>query len=371
MTPAGRSTVKRWSLWAIGVALLIGVPAAVRAVPPAESEISAGDLLAQVESSRDHAFSGYVETVGTLQLPVAERFTSVGALFGERTRMRVWWRSGEQWRVDRLLTAGENDLVHEGSYTTDWDYEDAEATLSRDPEIRLPRTSDLIPPELGARVLSDVDPDELTRLPTRRVAGIAAPGLRLAPASAQTSIGHVDLWADPETGVPLRVEVFSPGESTPSFTSEFREFSARTPAADTTSFTPNADIELSYDDVLDIADAANQYAPFRPPSTVAGLAKSSTAEGAVGVYGEGLSQLIAIPLRDREADPLRTQLRITPGSALAQRGTIVTVGPLGVMLTGDDGEGGWLVAGTVTSQTLVDAAEDLLEDTVYVESFDD
>lgn len=359
------TSLHRWCLWALGVALVIGVPVAVRAIPPSDSEISAGDLLAQVEGSRDHAYSGYVETVGTLQLPVADRFTSVGALFGERTRMRVWWRDSFEWRVDRLLTAGENSLVYERGITTEWDYEDAEARISRDPDIRLPRTTDLIPPELGARVLSDVDPDELTRLPSRRVAGVSAPGLRIAPASDLTSIDHVDLWADLDSGVPLRVEVYSPGASTPSFTSEFREFSSATPHAGTTSFTPNADTEVSYDDVLDIADAANQYAELVPPPTAAGLEKTSAADGAVGVYGEGLSQLIAIPLRDREADPLREQLRITPGAELAERGTVVSVGPLGVMLTGDDGDGGWLVAGTVTDETLVAAADDLIFNTGY------
>ncbi len=367
------TTLHRWCLWALGVVLVIGVPVAVRAVPPDDNEISAVDLLAQVEGSRAHAYSGYVETVGTLQLPVAEGFTRVGALFGERTRMRVWWRGSEQWRVDRLLTAGEDDLVHEGGLTTAWDYEDAAATVSRDPDIRLPRTSDLIPPELGARVLTDVDLDELTRLPTRRVAGINAPGLRLTPTSAQTSIDHVDLWADPETGIPLLVQVFVSDASTPVFTSELREFSSETPAADTTSFTPRAGVEVSYEDVLDIADAANQYAPLLPPPTVAGLAKSSAADGAVGVYGEGVSQLIAIPVRDNEADPLRKQLRSTlgwepvPVGGARTVGTLLSVGPLGVLLTGEDGEGGWLVAGTVTDETLTTAAGDLIRGTVYLD----
>ena len=70
-----------------------------------------------------------------------------------------------------------------------------------------------------------------------------------------------------------------------------------------------------------------------------------------------MTRLLAIPLRDREADPLREQLRSTPGVRRRPQGTLVTIGPLGVLLTGEDGEDGWLVAGTVTAETLTSAAD--------------
>ena len=61
----------------------------------------------------------------------------------------------------------------------------------------------------------------------------------------------------------------------------------------------------------------------------------------------GVTRLIAIPLRDREADPLREQLRLTPGVEHRRAGTLVTIGPLGVLLARRaTGDGGWLVAGT-------------------------
>ena len=61
-----------------------------------------------------------------------------------------------------------------------------------------------------------------------------------------------------------------------------------------------------------------------------------------------MTQVIAIPLRDREADALRDQLAGTPGVDQDRRRTVVSVGPLGVLLTGAQGDGGWLLAGTVT-----------------------
>ena len=238
------------------------------------------------------------------------------------------------------------------------------ATVSRDPAIRLPRTADLLPPELAHRLLRGVSTAEVSRLPSQRVAGTSAAGLRVVPSSDLSSIDHVDLWADPETGVPLRVEVYA-GAGRAAFTTQFRDFSARRPAAADVAFTPTPTTEVRFEDVLDIADAANQYAPVLPPGTAAGLTRSPASDSAVGVYGQGLTQLIAIPLRDREADALRSQLDVTPGVEHPGRRTVVTVGPLGVILTGVAGDGGWLLAGTLTRDALVRAADDVLQGFVY------
>jgi hypothetical protein len=357
---------RRWCVVALGSLALVVTPFALRALPAADSDVSAARLLDQVRASQDHGWSGFVETDGTLQLPDADRFSDVGALFGEQTRLRVWWRDADHWRVDQLLVAGEADLVHEGDRTTEWDYEHAEATVSQDPDIRLPRSADLVPPELARRFLRGVSDEDVTRLPSRRVAGTSAPGLRIVPSSDLSSIDHVDLWADPDSGVPLRVEVYA-GSDRPSFTTTTSGFSAERPAPDTVAFTPTSTTKVSFDDVLDIADAANQYAPVLPPATAAGLEKTSTSDGAVGVYGRGLTQVIAIPLRDREADALRDQLDVTPGVEHPGARTVVTVGPLGVILTGDHGEGGWLLAGTLNRDALVKAADDVLSGFVYTE----
>ena len=84
------------------------------------------------------------------------------------------------------------------------------------------------------------------------------------------------------------------------------------------------------------------------------------------MYGVGATALVAIPLRDREADPLREQLRLTPGARTVEQGTVVSAGPLGVLLSGSPGDGGWLIAGTVTEPTLARAADDLARGTSYV-----
>lgn len=366
------SAFHRWGAVALGVLLIVGLPVAWRVRPAPDVEISAAALLELVRSADDQPYSGYVETQGTLQLPVASRFTDIGTLFGEQNRLRVWWQDSDSWRVDRTLTTGEVDLIHEGDQTTEYDFDDSEASTSVDPDIRLPRTADLLPPELARRLLDDVQADEATRLDTRRIAGVTAPGLRLSPASDQSSIDHVDLWADPETGLALRVEVYGTGSSDPGMTSRFLAIDIDRPSNERVGFVPTATTDVDFEDVLDIADAANQYAPLRPPDAIAGLERRDADgdDGAVGVYGRGLTQLIAIPLRGREAAPLRNQLGITPGSTLVDDGVLVSVGPLGVLLTGTGRDGGFLLAGTVTSDALVTAARDLIDGIVFLEDDD-
>ena len=353
MTPVGR-----WCAVAVGTVVLAALPLTPRLLPAADVGLSAAGLLARVQASSDAPWSGYVEAVGTLQLPDAGRFSDLAALFGSQVRLRAWSADADHWRVDRLLATGEDDLVHDGGTTTEWDYERARATVSRDPDIRLPRSADLVPPALAHRFLRGVRAGDVTRLAARRVAGVDAPGLRVTPPAAISSIDHLDLWADPDNGVPLRVVVYADDDRA-AFTSAFRDFSADRPSAAEVAFTPTASTEVRHEDVLDIADAANQYAPLVPPDSAAGLAKSSASDGAVGVYGQGMAQVIAIPLRGREADALRAQLAVTPGVEQLPDQALIVVGPLGVVITGRTGERGWLVAGTVNRDALVRAGDDV------------
>jgi hypothetical protein len=353
MTPS-----RRWSLVAVAVALVVGGPLLARARPVDAPDLSAAQTLALVRAA-DHGFAGTVQLNGSLDLPVTSHFTDVGALLGGHTTLRVWWRDPDHWRVDKLLPTGETDLVHTGALTTQWRYEGARVVRSVDPDVRLPRTADLLPPALAVRALDGVDPDTVSRLPARRVAGTATVGLRIGRSSPQSSIARVDLWADPGTGTVLRLDVYAEGDRDASFSTWFSDYSASTPDRAATSFTPPVGADVSFDEVLDIADAANQYAPFEPPDAVAGLSRSPTPQGAVGVYGSGLTRILVVPLRGRDAGTLEDQLRRSPGVVETDLGMSLYAGPLGVLVA-DEGEGSWLVVGAVTQDTLVTAARDLV-----------
>lgn len=355
---------------ALAVALVIGVPVLVRAWPVRVPDLSTATVLSRVRASSDAGYSGTVETVGTLGLPVTSRFTDVGSLLGGRTTLRVWWRDPQHWRVDKVLVAGETDLFHNGAETTEWRYEAAEATRSVDPVVRLPRTADLIPPALAARALDGVRTDDVERLRARRIAGVSAVGLRIRPSAVQASIDHADLWADPATGIVLRLDLYAAGDGSPSFSTAFTSFSARRPALETTRFDTPAGLPVRIENVLDIADAANQFAPVVPPDVVAGLRRSTSEAGAVGIYGTGLTRILVIPLRGGDADTLRRQVERSPGSTSTTIGPSLMAGPLGVLVTdsaerGGRGAGAWLVVGAVTRATLVAAGQDLLAGSTF------
>lgn len=354
------TATRRWCMVAAGVLLLVLVPFVARSWPVRQVDLSAADLLARVQASSSVGFSGYVESEGNLSLPVSDHFSDVSDLLGGRTTMRAWWRGADDWRVDKLTTAGETDLFRTTTGTTEWTYEGDRVVRTPNAPVRLPMTSDLLPPTFARRALDGARPDEVSRLASRRVAGHDAAGLRLRPSDGQSSIDHVDIWVEPASGLPLRMAVYAKGAADPAVTTTFLEVSIKTPPASDTSFSPPPGADVRDADVIDVAAAANRYAPLRAPEKLAGLTRRPTGVGAVGVYGHGLTTLVAIPLWAPAADPLRRQLEVTPGAVSTDQGITLTVGGLNLLLGGtafDDNS--WLLAGAVTPQTLTDAADQL------------
>lgn len=359
------TTARRWLVVALAVALLASLPFALRALPVADSGASAGGLLAKVQESSSVAYSGYVESTGSLQLPVSDQFTDIADLLGGRTTMRVWWRAPDDWRVDKIDATGEHDLFRDAGGTTIWDYEANRATRTRNPQIRLPQSSDLLPPELARRLLDGAPPSQVGRIEPRSIAGVDAAGLRLTPGDQQSSIERVDVWVEAASGLPLSVEVYGQGDSRPAVSTRFIEVSLATPADEQTRLVVAPGAEVGYEDVLDIADAANQFAPFRAPRALAGLSRRDAGPGlgAVGVYGRGAAVLVQIPLWYPAARPLRDQLAVTPAAVVGKRATRLGVGPLNLLLTAEAFEStSFLVVGTVTPATLSRAAGQLERD---------
>lgn len=352
--------VHRWGLVALACALVVAAPYAVRARPVPGSSLTAAQVAALMRGAGDRAYSGTVEVQGQVGLPITDHFTDLADLFGGDTRLRVWWRGADDWRVDRLLPTGEVDLFHHGRETISWDYERNQAWTGPDPAVRLPRDSDLVPPQVAARALDGVPGAAFTRLPVRRVAGVDAPGLRVRTGDPRSSIDHVDLWVDPDTGLTLSVAVYGAG-SRPALTSAFQSFSRTTPATEVTRFRAAHGVAQTWDPVLDIADAVNQFSSLRPPARLAGFDRSDSGSGSVGIYGTGLTRLMALPLPPREAYELGYQLRRSGATSIHDQERL-RVGPLGVTLTPVNQLDGsrWLLAGTVTDAALARAAQEIV-----------
>jgi hypothetical protein len=360
---------RRWLAVLAGIAVLVALPSAVGALPAAKSDLTAAQLLQRVQQSAPVAYSGYAESDGGLALPVTSQFSGLADLFGGHTQLRVWWRSAHDWRLDSIGFAGETD-VHDGDqgYWT-WNYEQNAATFTQqqaDPEIRLPTDADLLPPALGRRLLSQATPADASRIGSDRVAGISAAGLRIRPSEKISSIDHIDVWADPGTGLPLRVKVYGAGSASTAISSGFLDVHLGAPAASTTAFTIPGGADLHTGGAQDLASTIDQLGGGAPPADLAGIARNGLlpALGSVGVYGRGVTEFVVAPLPRRVAFSLRRQL--APAVAAQDSSNadpsdlVLSIGPLNLLLTSFDDPGGpWLLIGTVTAATLATAAKAL------------
>lgn len=359
------TAARRWCLVAIAALLLVATPYIAPVIRPARADAATpSSLLARLKSSAAQPYSGHVTARGSVNLPLSSDFGNVADLFGQRTTLRVWWRTADDWRVDQITATGETDLAHDAAGTTSWDFESNRATRTGLPVVRLPQASDLTPPALAHDLLDSARPSEATTIGPARIAGVAAPGLRMKPQDPRTSITRVEVWVEPRSGLPLKVAVYGADRGRAALTSTFDSVSLARPAAKETAFVPAPGVRTRFEDVVDLAAAANAYAPFIAPPSLDGLSRRGGDEtGAVGIYGRGPTLLIAIPLRDRVARPLRNQLDITPGATQTDAGTALARDPFNLLLTvTSQRDHTWLLAGTVTPATLAAAAADLLAD---------
>ena len=356
----------RWAVVALGLAVLVALPAIVEALPADDASVSATDLRDRVLASDDVAFSGYAVSTGGLTLPVSDALTGVADLLSDQTSLRAWYRGAEDWRVDVVTTTGETGTHRDAAGTWTWDYADQRASRGDAPPLALPAAPDLLPSALGRRLLSEATDAELTRIDPARVAGVDAVGLRYTPAAEAASVSAVDIWADPTTGLPLRVVVRSADTSIPALDTRFLDLDLATPDAATTAFDPPPDADVTTDrDLTDVDLGRQERADL--PTTLAGLDRR-TVEGVpdqIGAYGSGITVLAVSALPGRAAGSLRSQLAATPGAVVDDLGVRIAAGPLSLMVAGtstrDGGSGTYLLAGTVTLDALATAARQIQE----------
>jgi hypothetical protein len=365
-------SVWRWLVVLFGVVALIALPAAISAIPAHQSGIAAEDLLSRITHPRAVGYSGYAESSGGLALPVTRQFSSIGDLFGGNTQMRVWWRGTRDWRVDTIGFAGESDVHVRPRGTWTWDYESNHATWterSAPAEVRLPAAGDLLPTQLARRLLSEASADEVSRLPSKRIAGRSAPGLRLRPTAAESTIDHVDVWADLASGLAMRVDIHGKGSGNV-LTSRFLDFSTHLPPARDTAFSPPSRARIHILTDPDLISAIDRFGLGAPPAQLGGLSRNAALPslGSIGVYGIGVTEFAAVPLPDQIAYSLKQEL--TGVANTTQDGLSTAVGPLSLLLTNPDpNDTTWLLTGTVTLRTLSVAAGQLASGAAKLNGF--
>ena len=288
-----------------GTALLCALPAVIAALPVPASPISAAALRARILASAGVPYQGYAESTVNLGLPELPDLHNVSQLLDGTTDQYVWYRSPAYWRADDVTGTGESDTYADGGVTYLWNYGTNLLTQVTGAEpVRLPRAPDLLPPALARRLLDTAGrADRITRLPGRRIAGVDAAGLRLVPAGGDTTIGTVEIWADPASGLPVAVQISGRGAAAPVLISTFLELSRVQPDLTAVIPHPAPNVGLTTTRLPDVdgvlkgdGDGDGDGTPF--PPQLGGLRHVALAGSPPGiaVYGTGFSRFVLLPL---------------------------------------------------------------------------
>jgi hypothetical protein len=366
---------------ACGTAALCALPVVIAALPVQQFAISAGALRARILASARVPYEAYAESTVDLGLPDLPDLRDVSQLLDGTTDQYVWYRSPAYWRADNVtgsgpngtFQAGESDTYQDGQVVFLWDYGRSLLTqvVGVQP-VRLPRAADLLPPALGRRLLGiAAATDHYLRLPSRRVAGIDAAGLRVTPAGDATTIGAIDIWADPRTGLPVEVQITGRGTAQPVLTSSFLELSERRPGLDTVTPHPAPGVGFTttslpaVDSVLNgDGDGDRDGSPF--PRQLGGsrhVAIPGSPPG-VAVYGTGFSRFVLLPL-PRSVAPTMLNAALDAGAGVlsiaGQTGALIRTPLLTVvMVRAGRRPATFLFAGAVTPAVLENAATSLV-----------
>ncbi len=344
---------------AVVAAALVAAPLALAALP-ASARMDPAALRTRVLASVNLPYQGYAESTGSLGLPDLPNLSEVTSLLGGTTRLRSWYVDPKHWRVDEISGVGERDTYEVPGSQYVWDNGQNQYTqVVGDAPIRLPRGGDLLPPDLARRVLADEG--KVVGLPAKRVAGIDAAGLRVTPSDPQTAIGHVDIWADPDTGLPLRVEVTAEGQPAPFVVTAFQTVSTQRPDDDVITPKPSPDSGFTATAAPDVAGALGQ---FPLPTTLAGRQLQTDRVGGgrgLGFYGGGLTSFAVVPLPRNVSDGVVNAIGKVGGKTVTLpggQGTLLTIAPLSVLVERSYRRS-FLIAGVVDPALLTQAAAEL------------
>jgi hypothetical protein len=245
----------RWAVPA-GVVAVVAAIATISAITVAQAAPvlparTPAELLAAVagDNSAPPQLTGtVVETasLGVPQLPGDESPTSITSLLAGSHTLKIWYGAAGRLRLAAPVQLGESDFILNGHTAWLWQSNTDSVTRFLLPAHRgeerkpmRPKTP-LTPQEAARQALAQVGPS--TRVTTESnvtVAGQAAYQLVVAPRTSQSLIGKVTIALDAQhLTVPLRVQVFARGATSPAFQIGYTSISFVAPAAANFSYTP-------------------------------------------------------------------------------------------------------------------------------------
>jgi outer membrane lipoprotein-sorting protein len=291
----------RWAVPVAAVTIVAGVAIAsaitvAQAAPELPPRTPAQLLAAVATGDTVPPLTGtVVETasLGIPQLPGAQDPTSITSLLAGSHTIKVWYGGATRMRLAVPVQMGETDMIRNG--TTAWLWESSSDSVTKfllpseahAREPVMPRTP-LTPQQAAKQALAAAGPS--TRVTTEAnvtVAGEAAYQLVLAPRSSGSLIGKITIALDAaHLNVPLRVQVFAKGATTPAFQIGYTSISFVTPAASNFTFTPPSGAHVHT--VIGPGSGWVGYAPHNGPPAQAMLAGTR-------VIGKDWTSVLVLP----------------------------------------------------------------------------
>jgi outer membrane lipoprotein-sorting protein len=313
-------------------------------------------LLATVADATTPPLTGtVVETAsfGLPSLPGTGNPTSLSSLLTGSHTIRVWYASPRHFRLAVPESLSESDVIRDGGTAWLW-----QSTLNKVTKYTLPAhapaktvpAQPLTPDQAAKQVLAAVGPTTAVSVSSNvSVAGQAAYALVLAPKDHRSLVGQVQIDVDASNGVPLRLQVFARGASTPAFQVGYTAIQFVTPAAADLSFTPPAGATVTQEN---LGDGNHGQAPDTSGYTTIGkdwltVLKLPSSDLTPGVHGPGASA-------PGEGDAvLHTLLgAATPVHGAWGSGRLLRTGLVSVLIT----DAGPAYVGAVQPSVLYDAA---------------
>jgi outer membrane lipoprotein-sorting protein len=259
----------RWLLPA-GIAAAIAVASVATTAaanasgpPPKLAAKTAAQLLVAVENASPAGLSGTIVETAKLGLPDISGLlgstggsgVSIETLVTGSNTMNVWYAGQDKQRFALLGQLSEDDLIHNG--TDLWSYDSSSRTVTH--KTLTPDAADQVgsiassapsldPQTAAEKALAAIDPTTLVVVDrTARVAGRAAYQLQLSPRDTRSLIGSVQIAIDAATSVPLRVQIFAAGATSPAFQVGFTSVSFNVPNSSIFEFVPPAGATVEQD----------------------------------------------------------------------------------------------------------------------------
>ncbi|GAA4983167.1 outer membrane lipoprotein carrier protein LolA [Yinghuangia aomiensis] len=272
--------------------------------------LTADQVVAKIAGATNETLSGTVDLTTDLGLPALPGRGSAdpsGLVSGTHT-LRVAVDGPDRQRIGIRADLAEYNIVHNGRDVWTYDSRRNAAThtllpeqqagqagqtgQAKEPGTALPGAA--ITPQDAAAKLLDLAKQSgttVTAAGTDKVAGRSAYKLRLAPAQPGSLLAGATVWADAETGVPLRVVVDTAKGGKPALDVGFTDVSFAKPAAGTFDFKPPSGAKVDEKNTAADDAAKNAKEPFDLTKLTAGFRGTEPK-----THGEGWNTVVELRL---------------------------------------------------------------------------